>query len=67
MRYLLTLLIVLLAAQALAITIIDTKGITHEYPYETFFKLQAGEFSTSREKDGVLNTQNWTGIRFDKC
>lgn len=66
MRYLLTLLIVLLAAQALAITIIDTKGITHEYPYETFFKLQAGEFSTSREKDGVLNTQNWTGIRFDK-
>ncbi|HPF09259.1 MAG: hypothetical protein PHU99_09975 [Candidatus Cloacimonetes bacterium] len=66
MKYTLGLIVLLMAVQLASIVVIDTNGINHEYAYETFFKLQPGEFSTSREKDGVLNTQNWTGIRFDK-
>lgn len=66
MKYAILCLILGLAANLMALVVVDTQGISHEYSYETFFRVKAGEFSTSREKDGVVNTQNWTGIRFDK-
>lgn len=66
MRYLLLIILLLLAASLTALVVVDTQGLTREYSYESFFKIQPGEFSTSREKDGVVNTQVWSGIRFDK-
>jgi hypothetical protein len=66
MKHTLLIFLLILAAGLPALVVVDTQCISHEYAYETFFKIRPAEFSTSREKDGVVNTQNWTGIRFDK-
>ena len=66
MKPLLLLLFMGVVVNLLSLVVIDNKGVSHDYPYDSFFKPIGGEFSTSREKDGVLNTYHWKGIRFDK-
>lgn len=66
MKHILFLFLLILVTGLPALVVVDTQGISHEYAYETFFKIRPSDFSTSREKDGVVNTQTWTGIRFDK-
>jgi hypothetical protein len=58
-------LIMCVLAPLSALTIVDNRGVFHEYPYEQFFKLQAREFSTSKEVDGETVINTWKGIRFD--
>lgn len=54
-----------LVSQLMAIVIVDNTGISHEYPYETFFRVQGEEFTTSKEIDGETQVSTWKGMRFD--
>lgn len=63
--YFMIIIALCLIAPLCALTIVDNKGLSHEYPYETFFRLQGQEFETSKELDGETITTTWKGIRFD--
>ncbi len=65
MKIALLILSLSLISQLMALVITDHTGLAHEYPYETFFKIQAKEFATSRELDGESQTTIWQGVRFD--
>jgi hypothetical protein len=66
MKYILLILVILIIGELNGLVIVDKLGVSHEYSYESFVQLPAGQFSTSREKDGVINTYSWSGIRFDQ-
>lgn len=65
MRKILVLLSLSLISQLMALVIVDNRGISHEYPYETFFRVQGKEFTTTKELDGEIQTSTWKGMRFD--
>lgn len=54
-----------LLAPLYSLTIVDHQGRSHEYPYESFFRIQGREFETTKELDGQTITTTWKGIRFD--
>lgn len=66
MRYLLLILIILIIGDLSALVIVDKLGVSHDFSYESFVKQTPGQFTTSREKDGVINSYTWSGIRFDQ-
>jgi len=65
MKYILLCVMLLIAVSGAALDIVDINGKIHHYPYDQFFRIQAHEFTTSKEldKETVINT--WKGIRFD--
>lgn len=65
MKYMILVMMLCALAPLSALTIVDNKGVYHDYPYDQFFKLQAREFSTSKEVDGEQVINTWKGIRFD--
>ncbi|MDD3562345.1 MAG: hypothetical protein PHR32_01545 [Candidatus Cloacimonetes bacterium] len=64
--YLIIIIVLCLLAPLSALVIVDNQGISHDYPYETFFRIQGQEFQTTKELDGETITTTWKGIRFDK-
>jgi hypothetical protein len=48
-----------------ALQIIRSDGVEVNYNNAELHMLEQHEFSTSREKDGVVRLNNWKGIRFD--
>ncbi len=65
MKYIISLMLLCLLTSAAAIMVVDREGHAHEYPYESWFRIQEGEFTTSKEVDKETVTQTWKGIRFD--
>ena len=64
--YLIMIIALCLMAPLWSLIIVDNQGVSHEYPYETFFRIQGKEFETTKELDGETITTTWKGIRFDK-
>jgi len=65
MRYIFCILLLLFAIQAAAIVIVDNEGIYHQYPYESFFRIQGRDFTTTKEVDREIIETTWKGILFD--
>ncbi|MCB5261614.1 MAG: hypothetical protein LHW64_05765 [Candidatus Cloacimonetes bacterium] len=63
--YLIIVITLCLLAPLSALVIVDNQGKSHDYPYETFFRIQGKEFQTTKELDGETITTTWKGIRFD--
>lgn len=65
MKYCILTMIIALISPLAALIITDSQGVSHEYPYDHFFKIQPKEFQTSKELDGETVINTWQGIRFD--
>jgi len=48
-----------------ALQVIDTKGLSHDFDNAELHKRETQEVKTSREKDGVVRLNNWSGFRAD--
>ncbi len=62
---LLTLIGLLFSIPLSALQVIDAKGLSYDFDNAELHKRETQELKTSREKDGVVRLNNWSGFRAD--